>query len=39
MAPGDPSDQDYKVAAEAEHIKAEAENHKKKAGSKLNVVV
>ena len=39
MAPGDPSNQDYKVAAEAQHLKTEAENHKKKAGSKLNVLI
>ncbi len=41
MAPGDPSDQDYKVAAEARAIKAEAENYKNKNGSvgqNLNVV-
>lgn len=41
MAPGDPSNQDYKVAAEARAIKAEAESYKSKNGSvgqKLNVV-
>ena len=41
MAPSDPSEQDYKVAAEARSIKAEAENYKNKNGSvgqKLNVV-
>jgi hypothetical protein len=41
MAPGDPSEQDYKVAAEARAIKAEAENYKSKNGSvgqNLNVV-
>ena len=41
MAPGDPSNQDYKVAAEARAIKAEAESYQNKNGSvgqKLNVV-
>lgn len=41
MAPGDPSGQDYKVAARARAIKAEAENYKNKngsAGQKLNVM-
>ena len=39
MAPHDPSDQDYKVAAEATSIKAEAERCKCGCGQKLNVVV
>ena len=42
MAPGDPSDQDYKVAAQARSIKAEAQEHKSKnktCGQKLNIVV
>lgn len=41
MAPGEPSNQDYKVAAEARAIKAEAESYQNKNGSvgqKLNVV-
>lgn len=36
LAPGDPSAQDYKVAAEASSIKSKAENLKQ--GSKLNVI-
>ncbi len=41
MAPGDPSDQDYKVASEARTIRAEAEKYKSKneSGSKLNIVI
>ena len=40
MAPHDPSDQDYKVAAEARSIKAEAQRCSKQGcGQKLNVVV
>ena len=39
MAPHDPSDQDYKVAAEAKNIKTEAERCKGGCGQKLNVVV
>ncbi len=42
MAPGDPSDQDYKVAAEARSIKAEAETYKSQngsAGQNLNIIV
>ena len=39
MAPQEPSDQDYKVAAEARNIKAEAQSCKKGCGQKLNVVV
>ena len=42
MAPGDPSDQDYKVAAQARSIKAEAQEQKtenKTCGQKLNIVV
>ena len=39
MAPHDPSDQDYKVAAEATSIKAEAERCKGGSGQKLNIVV
>ena len=41
MAPNDPSDQDYRVAAKARSIKAEAESYKSQngaAGQKLNVV-
>ena len=34
LAPGDPSEQDYKVAAQASSIKAQAENLQK--GKKLN---
>lgn len=36
LAPGDPSAQDYKVAAEASSIKSQAENLK--GGNKLNVI-
>ena len=37
MAPDDPSNQDYKVAAEARAIKAEAENYQKnQPGQRLN---
>ena len=42
MAPGDPSDQDYKVAAKARSIKAEAETYKGQTGSagqNLNIIV
>lgn len=39
MAPSDPSQQDYKVAAEAKAIKQEAEDYKQQSGQKLNVVV
>jgi hypothetical protein len=40
MAPHDPSGQDYKVAAEARSIKAEAQRCKNNSsGQKLNVVV
>lgn len=41
MAPSEPSNQDYKVAAKARAIKAEAESYQNKNGSvgqKLNVV-
>ena len=38
MAPHDPSDQDYKVAAEAKSIKAEAQRCKNGSGQKLNIV-
>ena len=41
MAPGDPSGQDYKVAARARAIKAEAQSYKSKngsAGQNLNVM-
>lgn len=42
MAPDDPSDQDYKVAAQAKAIKSEAEGYKSKngsAGQNLNIMV
>ena len=39
MAPGDPSNQDYKVAAEAKSIKAEAQRCKGSCSQKLNVIV
>lgn len=39
MAPHDPSDQDYKVAAEAKSIKAEAQRCKCGCGQNINVVV
>ena len=39
MAPHDPSDQDYKVAAEARSIKAEAQRCQTGCGQNLNVVV
>ena len=39
MAPDDPSNQDYKVAAEARAIKAEAENYKSsQPGQRLNLM-
>ena len=38
MAPGDPSSQDYKVAAEAASIKSQAQTLKSKNGSRLNVI-
>ena len=39
MAPSDPSSQDYKVAAEAKQIKAQAMTEKnKQPGSKLNLI-
>lgn len=41
MAPNDPSDQDYRVAAKARSIKAEAESYKSKngsAGQNLNIM-
>ena len=38
MAPGDPSSQDYKVAAEAASIKSQAQALKSKNGNKLNVI-
>ena len=39
MAPSDPSAQDYRVAAEARGIKAEAQNEKnKQSGQKLNLI-
>ena len=41
MAPGDPSEQDYKVAAEARAIKSQAESEKNKPvgqGQKLNLI-
>jgi hypothetical protein len=39
MAPGDPSNQDYKVAAEARAIKAEAEAYKSsQPGQRLNLM-
>ena len=39
MAPHDPSDQDYKVAAQARSVKAEAESYKnKQSGQKLNIM-
>lgn len=39
MAPSDPSNQDYKVAAEARTIRAEAESYKgNQSGQKLNVM-
>ena len=39
MAPHDPSGQDYKVAAEARNIKAEAQRCQNGCGQKLNIVV
>ena len=42
MAPNDPSDQDYRVAAKARSIKAEAETYKSQNGSvgqNLNIIV
>ena len=39
MAPHDPSDQDYKVAAEAKSIKADAQRCKCGCGQNINVVV
>ena len=38
MAPGDPSPQDYKVAAQARAIKAQAQSMLTTAGRKLNVM-
>ena len=41
MAPNDPSDQDYRVAAQARSIKSEAESYKSKngsAGQNLNIM-
>ena len=38
MAPGDPSEQDYKVAAEAKSIKNKAKNYQKLSGQKLNIL-
>ena len=41
MAPNDPSDQDYRVAAKAKAIKAEAQmckNNNSSAGQKLNIM-
>lgn len=41
MAPNDPSDQDYRVAAKARSIKAEAETYKSQngsAGQNLNII-
>ena len=38
MAPGDPSPQDYKVAAKARAIKAQAQSMLTTAGRKLNVM-
>ncbi len=38
MAPGDPSEQDYKVAAEAKSIKNKAKNYQKQSGQRLNIL-
>ena len=38
MAPSDPSNQDYKVAAKAQAIKTQAQNYQKKLGQKLDIM-
>ena len=38
LAPGDPSDQDYKVANQARQIKQQAQDYKAQNGNKLNVI-
>ena len=38
MAPSDPSNQDYKVAADAKAIKSQAQNYQKENGQKLNIL-
>ena len=38
MAPSDPSNQDYRVAADAKAIKSQAQNYQKENGQKLNIL-